>query len=351
MRVLFDLLHPAHFHLFKNVIAQLCCDGHEVEIIARQKDCLPELLKKSGLSFHTIPRKREGLFFLGLETIMAAMMAVWLAIRKRIDIMAGTSISIGPASRLTGAKSIMFEEDDAKVVPVFAKLGYPIAHYVATPECLKFENHGAKHLTYPGFHELAYLHPNRYTPDREILETLGVADDEKYFLVRLVSLTAHHDIGESGISTAQAKTIVKKLSEHGRVFISAETTVDPDLRKYILPAEADRIFDVLAFAHMVVGDSQTMAAEAAVLGTPSLRCNTFVGRLTYLEVLDHKYGLTCGFLPKDFDGMLDKMDQWLGNPDLKAQWEEKRQIMLCDCVDVTTWILDLFERLGIAAAT
>lgn len=273
-------------------------------------------------------------------------MAISIALRKHVDLMVGTSISIGPAARLTGAISIMFEEDDAQAVPVFAKLGYPIAHYVVTPQCLAFEKHGKKHLTYQGYHELAYLHPNRYTPQADILKVLGVGPNEKYFLVRLVSLTAHHDIGESGLSTAQAKTIVQRLAEHGRVFISAETTVDPDLRDYILPTPPDRIFDVLAFAHVVIGDSQTMAAEAGVLGTPSLRCNTFVGRLSYLEELEHKYGLTAGFLPKDFNKLLAKMDEYLAQDDLKQKWQQKRQVMLADCVDLTSWIFDLFNYLA-----
>jgi len=347
MRILFDLLHPAHFHLFKNVINRLRRSGHQVEIIAREKDCLIDLLEKSGLCFRRIRRRFGGnLFGLALETAAATLMAVWMSLSKRFDFMLGTSISIGPAARLTGAVSMIFEEDDAKVVPVFAKLGYPIAHYVVTPKCLEFENHGSKHLAYPGYHELAYLHPNYYTPDPSILEELSVKPDEKYFVVRLVSLRAHHDIGESGLSTEQAKTVVDRLAQHGRVFISAESTVESELCKYLLPTSVERIFDVLAFAHIVVGDSQTMAAEAAVLGTPSLRCNTFVGRLAYLEELEHKYGLTKGILPKDFDKLLDQLDQWLSQPDLKQRWKEKRQAMLQDCVDVTNWILKLFDKLA-----
>jgi predicted glycosyltransferase len=33
---------------------------------------------------------------------------------------------------------------------------------------------------------------------------------------------------------------------------------------------------------LYIGDSQTMAAEAAVLGIPSIRFNSFVGKLVYL---------------------------------------------------------------------
>ena len=346
MRVLFDLLHPAHFHLFRHVIAELLAAGNEVAIIAREKDCLPELLAETDWPVHLIRRKkRSSLPVLAKETLEAAWLAMRLAQRKRIDIMAGTSISIGPAARVTGAKSIMFVEDDAKIVPIYAKLGYPMAHYVATPACLGFEDDSAKRLTYRGYHELAYLHPNRFTPDPQIREILGVGEDERYFLVRLVSLTAHHDIGEAGLSTAQARQIVDRLSQRGRVFISAETTVDESLSSYLLRAPADRMLDVLAYADIVVGDSQTMTIEAAVLGTPSLRCNTFVGRLTAPAELEKKYGLTFGFVPQDFSNLLSLLETWLAEEGLKEQWRAKREAMLGECVDVTDWILDVFHRL------
>ena len=38
MRVLFDMGHPAHVHLFKNIIKKLTADGHEVKITARDKE-------------------------------------------------------------------------------------------------------------------------------------------------------------------------------------------------------------------------------------------------------------------------------------------------------------------------
>jgi len=345
MRVIFDLGHPAHFHLFKHTISALKNSGNDVEIIARQKDCLEDLLKKTEWPYHLIKRPGKGLAASGWQNLRTFRAAVSLAKQKKTDFIVGTSLIAGPAARITRTTSLLFNEDDAKAVPLFSKLAYFLAHYIITPDCLKFEEHGEKHLTYPGYHEIAYLHPSRYTPDPQILKELGVSPDEKYFLVRLVSLTAHHDIGEAGLSTDQAKTIVQRLAKYGRVFISAEKVLDPELSEYALRTDVDRIFDVLAFAYMVIGDSQTMIAESAVLGTPSIRCNSFVGRLAYLEELEHKYGLTAGFLPKDFDKLLAKMDEWIAEPDLRRKWEQKRRVMLADCADLTSWILDLFKEL------
>jgi len=343
--VLFDLGHPAHFHLFKHVIAHLRQTGHDVELIARQKECLQDLLDKVGWRYHLAPRSGTGLAALGRQAAQALQVAVRLSLAKPIDVMAGTSIVVGPAARMTGATSLVFGEDDARTVPWFARLAYPPAHYIVTPRCLRFERHGRKHLTYPGYQELAYLHPDRFQPDPSVRSTLGVQPEERYFLVRLVALTAHHDIGQRGVSRAQARRLVEKLARHGRVFISAETKVDDDLQPYVLPTRPDQIFDVLAFADMVVGDSQTVTAEAAVLGTPAIRCNTFVGRLTYLEELEHRYGLTVGIRPEHFDRVLGTVDAWLAKADLKSQWRRRRHALISECVDLTEWILDLFTGL------
>lgn len=48
---------------------------------------------------------------------------------------------------------------------------------------------------------------------------------------------------------------------------------------------------MMAFASLYIGDSQTMAAEAGILGVPFVRFNDFVGRIGYLRELEDKYEL------------------------------------------------------------
>ncbi len=346
LSVLFDLGHPAHFHLFHHTIAALKEAGHRVRIIARQKDCLPDLLDRSGWDYELVPRPRKGLAALAAEQFHVLARICALAARKPVDLMIGTSVVIGLASRLTGATSLVFCEDDQDVVPLFAQLAYSPAHFVVTPRSLKKENHGRKHLTYPGYQELAYLHPDLYRPSPDVLERLGVEPGERYFIVRLVALRAHHDIGQQGLSHAQARAVVERLLPHGRVFLSVEGDVPEDLRSHLLPTPVDRIFDVMHYADMIVGDSQTMTIEAAVLGTPALRCNTFVGRLSVLEELEHRYGLTVGIHPRDFPRLLEQVDRWLATDDLKAVWERRRQGLLAESVNLTDWTLGLVDSLA-----
>jgi len=344
MRVIFDLGHPAHFHLFKNVIYYFIKSGHGVEIVAREKDCLIDLLNKSSLDYKLVTTEGKSLFAKLIQNIKAFKIIYSLAKKTKVDFIIGTSLVAPYVARLTSSKSMIFSEDDANVIPIFKKFVYPLSDYIVTPDSLNKEDYGNKHLKYHGYHELAYLHPSVFQPDKSIKKDLGLREDEKFFLIRLVSLTAHHDIGQKGLSTGQALKLVDELKQHGKVFISSERVIDKKLENHLLKVDVSRIFDVISAADMVIGDSQTMIAEAAALGTPSIRCNSFVGRLAYLEELEHKYGLTVGIVPSDFGKLLTQINNWLSQRDLKQTWQQKRQVMLNECVDLTDWVIKFFNK-------
>jgi hypothetical protein len=345
-RILIDLGHPAQFHLFRHAAERLLARGDEVVLLARQKDCLLDLLAGSGLPYVGIPRPRRSFVALAGECVRALGLACRLARPRPFDVLMGSSVVIGPAARLTGGTSVVFCEDDADAVPLFARLAYATAHHVATPDSLRRERLGRKHLTYPGYHELAYLHPDLFTPDPDIREELGLPPGRRYFLLRLVAMGAHHDVGQRGLDRGQVARLVETLSAYGQVFVSSEADLAPSLAALRLPTGPDRIHQVLASADLLIADSQSMTMEAAVLGVPSLRCNTFAGRLSVLEELEHRYGLTRAYRPEQFEAMLAELKSLLARPDLRRRWQARRQAMLAGKTNVTEWILGLVDRLS-----
>ena len=62
-------------------------------------------------------------------------------------------------------------------------------------------------------------------------------------------------------------------------------------------------------------------------GTPLIRCNTFVGRIHYLEEEEHRYGLTYGFRPSDSEAMFQRVEELLamGGAELKAEWKKQQK--------------------------
>jgi len=89
---------------------------------------------------------------------------------------------------------------------------------------------------------------------------------------------------------------------------------------------------------MYIGDSQTVAIEAAMMGVPSLRCNTFARRITILNELEKDYGLTKAFLPEESDNLLATVQQWLNDlDDVKKEMKMRRKEMLGESINLTEW--------------
>ncbi len=342
MKVLFDICHPAQLHLYRNAAHRLMARGDEVLVVGREKDVLMPLLELYELPVVASTRKLPGNLGAIKEWAQRALIITRLARKHDVDFLIGPICQV---SKLVRAKSVLFAADDTKIMPAYVHLVYPFADVVVTPSCLASDRgFGRRHITYEGYHQLAYLHPNHFQPDPTILEELGVQQGEPYFIMRFVELKAHHDKKHAGIGQESRIQLVKELEKYGRVFITAEGTLAPAFQAYQIGIAAHRIHHAMAFARMFIGDSQSMTAEAAVLGVPAIRCNTFVGVLAYIEELEQRYGLAYGFRPGQEDAMLAKIVELLSDPELASKWQAKRQKMLEEKIDLTAWMLDLLDR-------
>lgn len=348
MNILVDLYHPAHLHLFRNAMKHIEEDGHNVYWVTRDKDITVQLLKEYGLQYKVLTKAKKGLVNLCLELIEHNFKVWREAIRNDIDLMVGTSVSITHAALACRAKSWVFEEDDADQAKLMTYLSYPFASKILTPDILAHENHGKKHVTYPSYHELAYLHPDNYTPDPSILDEIGVKKGEKYFVMRFVSLNASHDFAVKGLTYEAKKRILNTLLQYGKVFITSEHELSEDFEPYRIRVAPHKMHHLLNYSSLCVGDSQTMSIEAAVLGVPSLRCNSFVGQLSLLKELDHKYEMTYGFLPDQVDDLLAKVTALVEMEDLSEIWADKRNAFLQDKIDLTEWLVRyIYKEMGV----
>jgi len=87
-----------------------------------------------------------------------------------------------------------------------------------------------------------------------------------------------------------------------------------------------------------------MSAEAGVLGTPYVRFNDFVGRISYLEELENKYELGYGIKTRDKELLFSKVTELLSVPNLKEEWKIKRLKMLSEKIDMTDFMVWVFEN-------
>jgi predicted glycosyltransferase len=235
--------------------------------------------------------------------------------------------------------AIFYDTEIAKVTNWFS---YPMADYVCTPDCYQKRVRG-NHIRYPGYHELAYLHPNRFTADLNIVRSAGVDPTLRYFIVRFVSYAASHDLGTSGLTTPRKVDLVKLLAQYGRVLISSESQLPPELEAYRLAIPASQIHHFLAFASLLVGESATMASECAVLGVPSFYISP-AGR-GYTDEQERRYGLVFNFTGKLFYGdWLVKIREFLEEPRMVTRARQGHTRLLADKIDTTNWMIEFFER-------
>lgn len=338
---LFYLGHPAHWHNVKVVCAGLKSKGHNIVVVARQKDVLIELLDGEPYTIEVLPARKRQSKIGRVMDIFARELKMWkLARTHRPDLMVGTDIVITHVGKALGIPSIILNEDDAAAVPLFAKYGYPYCTVALAPKSCDVGPFHSKHIQYPGYHELAYLHPNHFAPDRKLVkELLG---NEPHFILRAASLTAHHDDGRTGIDDDLALQIIDILAPHGKVVITSERPLSKELEPFRMQFHPKHMHHVMAASRMYIGDSQTMAAEAAVLGVPSIRFNDFVGELGYLEELEHRFGLTKGIRTDEPEELLSCIKANLDEQVL-ADLQAKRQKMLDEMIDVAQFFEHFLE--------
>jgi len=211
-----------------------------------------------------------------------------------------------------------------------------------SPACCNNGAFDSKSVKYNSYHELAYLHPNHFTADQTIVEKY-FSSTTPYFILRFAKLNAYHDTNIGGINTEIAQKIIDILKPHGRIYITSERELEPQFEEYRIQINPLDMHHVMAFAQIYIGDSQTMAAEAGVLGVPFVRFNDFVGRISYLAELEDVYRLGYGIKTTDVKGLYTIIKKLVTLPDRKQIYQERRKNMLLEKIDYAqflTWFID-----------
>ena len=193
MKILFGIWHPAHVHLFKNTINELKKQGHEIKIIARDKDITIELLDKLNYNYEVISPHKKSLISKFLDFFIRWKETYYLCLKFKPDVAVGVAdLYFSQIGKFLGFKSLVLT--DTEHVKLDKYLVFPFADCILTPKTFK-RHISSSQIKYDSYHELAYLHPNYFTPDINVLEELGISKGEQFVIFRFVSWDAAHDIG------------------------------------------------------------------------------------------------------------------------------------------------------------
>jgi uncharacterized protein len=341
MKFIFEISHPKHFYQFRHLIDMLALE-HEILIIARDKDRVFEIINESGYHFMEFGFHGKGMLakFRITPQILQNYVRIVKQFRPHALISKGSPYSV-IVSKLTGVPTFTFT--DSEVVPLTNYFTGPLSSFVVTPR--NFErSFGEKHLRIDGLFENCYLDPAYFQPREDLLRGIGVEAGEPYAIARFVGWFANHDVARHGLNLEEKQAIVDELRQNGlKVFISSEIELPTSLQQYRLQAPATHIHHLLHFASLYIGDSQTMAAEAALLGTPAIRCNSFVGEhdMSNFRLLEQKYGLM--FNVRTGAEVVLTARRIMTTPNVKSDWLQRRACYFADTRDVNRQIVDYLE--------
>tara|TARA_B100002052_G_scaffold293665_1_gene317163 strand:- start:3086 stop:4123 length:1038 start_codon:yes stop_codon:yes gene_type:complete len=320
---LFELTHPKHYYQFKDVISRLKKNKlNNIYIIARDKDVLLKILKHENLNYINYGEYKKSFF--SKFIVLPRLLYNYYKIVKKYKI----NIIVSKASPYASIISLFSKvktiiSPDSEVVVLTRKIVAPLASIVITPESYSL-NYGLKHKRVTGFLEDSYLHPSIFRPDKSLVENLGFSTSKPYYILRFISWDASHDLNKFGFSDQEKIKIVKYISQFGEVYISSEGKLPSEIERFRIKIPASKIHHVLHFAKLYIGDSQTMATESALLGTPSIRYNSFVGKndMSNFILLENKYNLLRNF--NDFNSALNCLKGYIEDDKIKNDWLEKR---------------------------
>lgn len=328
MRILIDIGHPGHVHLFKHLAHRIVAEGGEVLFTARDKECELELLEAENFPYRTFGKHYNSLWgkLWGLVKFDLEMLATAWRFKPDLLLSHG-SIYAAHTAFVLGVKHLSLEDSGNMEQIVLYR---PFTETILTPDVL-VEKLGPKQIRYNGYHEIAYLHPKYFQPNNQAYEWLGLEMGTPYAIVRFVSWNATHDLGHKGLTDQDKIKLIAELSKTRKVFISSEAELPPELEQHKIRLAPEQLHDALYFADIVVSEGTTIASEAGVLGTPAI----YINSITRSYVQDQeKYGLV--FNTCKSAEVFALVDQILSQD--REAFRQRREQLLADKIDVTEFL-------------
>lgn len=334
MTVLVTIQHPAHVHFFRHAIESLQDSGQDVHVVARDNEVAVDLLEQFDIDHEVLASESKSLAQLAYTQALYELRTIRYARRVDPDVVTGIGgVTAAHVAAVVGAESVVFT--DTEHATLINRITHPVADYIVTPSCYT-EDVGDKQVSYASYHELAYLHPDRFTPDPSVFDSLRIEPDDTFVVFRVSAWDSSHDMGASGVG--DLTDAVERLEATGAtVLVTSEVPLPDALERCRTTVPPEDMHHLLAYADLFFGEGATMAAESAILGTPAIYVNSLT--MGYTDELETVYGLLYSY-PDDGDheAALRRAVNVLEDPDTDRQ-ETRRAALLEEKRDTTDVIL------------
>lgn len=273
LHVLFEIVHPADVLFFLRPIRTLQEQGHRVTVASRHKDVATALLDRFDIAHHPISTQGSGIGGLALELARRELALARLVRKDRPDVMIGFgAVAISHVGKLFNIPTLaVYDSENATLQ---TRLAWPFISHLIVPEDYTGDVPAGRVSRLAGTKDLSYFHPAAFRPDRNKAIALGLDPDRENVFLRIVRWGANHDIGKSGWTPDQLRTLVDRLSLRAKLHVSVEGEPPAELREHVWRGDPAQVHHLLGHCNAYVGESCTMACEAVTLGVPALYAGT-----------------------------------------------------------------------------
>lgn len=344
MKVLFTTFHPVDPQIVFNVAKSLINNNHVVLFVVIEKEgIIVDLIKSHSLKVKKIGKTRKSLLGKIFNAFLIEIRLLKICLKFKPDIIfSPTSPYTGHVSKLLGIKHVCWA--DTETANINLNLSLPFIDTLLIPNCFYKKVKSKKVIFFNSYKEFAYLHPNWFNPNENVLKILGLSENDKIVLMRFSALNAAHDIGLKSKADDYSEKIlyyVKELSKYAKVFISCtEKDLGPDFEPYKLNIHPSLYIHLLSYCTLYIGEGTTTASEAGVLGVPWIALRPLP--LGYLN--DQEYNYDLGFRTIDIDFAFKTAIKWVKSNNIKEKWRKKSERLLADKIDFTSFLVWFIEN-------
>jgi len=333
MNVVIFIDHYPHVNFFKNAIQEITAKGIDIILIVQPRGNLTKLVEyELKLPYISIGHHQPSIIKKALNLLGNEINIFKYLVRNDCDVMTGVgSIELTHSAFVLRKPSIIFGDD------IEYRLAYYLLKYFATnivlPSCVPAK--GRNIFKYKGFKELAYLHPNHFTPKEDVLREYNLKSNN-YVFIREVSSSS---VNYRGLKEGSLASLCPEIIKMGLdIVLSLENTQLKNLfEKYciILKEPVSDIHSLMSYAAFTITSGDSIARESCLLGTPAIYTG---GRRMSINVELQKKG--CLFQCKpNREQILSKITLILGNNlkdrtkqvidgAIRYEWEDTTQVIV-----------------------
>ncbi|MFP4608485.1 MAG: hypothetical protein ACLFNY_02770 [Candidatus Aenigmatarchaeota archaeon] len=260
---------------------------------------------------------------------------------KRFDpdlILSVNGLPPSPFHSLLDVPTLVFL--DTKPEPQDEYFLFNYASKLVAPDCYHADLPKDKQLTHSSYHALAYLHPQRFTPDTSIFDELDIEPGEYVIASFGKYIGQKIDLKRHPLRRREVIDLVRDLDDLCKVFVDRRAHVPQALEDHCPSIHPAKYHDLLAGAALVIGDNPVVSAEAGVLGTPWIHISNY----STFTLEDQEIHYEIGSQVPDLEESKDLAEMILKD-ELDTDFERSRKEILKDKTDLTKWMLTLVKVL------